>query len=62
MRICDKEGVVYIHVVVKHGGPNCGLLQLSALFMDADLNLFDEFNEYVCPPDDASWDSKDLHV
>lgn len=28
--------IIYIHLDIKHGGPDCGLLQLSAVFMDAE--------------------------
>ena len=48
--------MVYIHVDIEHGGPNCGELQISPVIMDADLNVVDEFNEYVKPPKNAEWD------
>ena len=47
--------VVYVHVDVEDGGPMCGLLQISAVILDADLNQIGQFNEFVKPPDNAIW-------
>jgi hypothetical protein len=38
-----KKEMVYIHVDVEHGGLNCGILQISAVIMDADLQVVGEF-------------------
>jgi hypothetical protein len=48
-----KKKMVYIHVDVEHGGPNCGILQISAVIMDADLQVVGKFNEYVKPHENA---------
>ncbi len=48
--------MVNIHVDVEHGGLNCGILQISAVIMDADLQVVGEFNEYVKLTENAEWD------
>jgi hypothetical protein len=51
-----RKKMVYIHVNVEHGGPDCGILQISAVIMNADLQVIGEFNEYVKLPKNAEWD------
>jgi hypothetical protein len=51
-----KEKMVYVHVDVEDGGPNCVLLKISAVIMDTDLKIVGEFNEYVKPPENTEWD------
>ena len=47
--------IVYVHVDVEDGGPLCGLLQISAVILDAEINQIGQFNHYVKPPDNAIW-------
>ena len=51
-----EKRIVYIHIDLEHGGTKCGILQISLVFMDADLNIIGENDWYVKPPDDAEWD------
>ena len=49
--------IVYIHEDIEYD-MYCGILQISALFMNAQLVIYDVFNEYVKPPDDAHWNDE----
>ncbi len=55
--IINKQ-IVYVHVDLEDGGPMCGLLQISAIILDADLNEIGRFDEYIKPPDTAIWDEQ----
>jgi len=35
-----------------------GILQIAVAFMDSELNITGEFNEYVRPPDNARWEDQ----
>jgi hypothetical protein len=50
--------IVYIHVDVEDGGPECGLLQLSAVITDKNHCSLGEFNSFIRPPADAVWNEK----
>ena len=54
--------IVYIHIDVEHGGPDCGMVQISVIFMDADFNIIGEFDEFIRPPDTAVWDEHATRV
>jgi len=59
--IVDKR-VVYIHIDIEHGGPKCGMVSISVVFMDADFNIIGEFDEFIRPPDTAEWDDNATRV
>jgi hypothetical protein len=59
--IVDKR-IVYIHIDIEHGGPKCGMVSISVVFMDADLNIIGEFDEFIRPPDTAEWDDNATRV
>ena len=54
--------IVYIHIDIEHGGPKCGMVSISVVFMDADLNIIGEFDEFIRPPDTAEWDDNATRV
>jgi hypothetical protein len=54
----EARRVVYIHVDVEDGGPQCGLLQLSAVIQDCDFNTIGQFDEFVRPPEGAVWNEQ----
>ena len=54
--------VVYIHIDIEHGGPKCGMVSILVVFMDADLNIIGEFDEFIRPPDTAEWDDNATRV
>lgn len=43
--------IVYVHVGIQDGRAMCGLWQISAVILDAELNQVDQFNEFVRPED-----------
>jgi hypothetical protein len=56
----DLERLVYIHLDVEAGGPDCGLTQISAVCDDPsaaglDVEELPSFDEYVRPPTGVRW-------
>ena len=45
--------VIFISLDIETGGPNCGILQLSASVVDQDGTLLGEYDTYVKPPPGA---------
>ena len=64
----EKKSAVFISFDLEHGGPKCGITQLSAVLfylggiddttMKHDIVMRSCFNEYVKPPSDAEWNPK----
>ncbi|KAL7547323.1 hypothetical protein ACHAWF_015821 [Thalassiosira exigua] len=50
--------IVYIHVDVEDGGDECGLLQISAVFVDHEFNQLGTFDSFIRPPEGAKWNTK----
>ena len=55
----EAKSVIIFNIDVKHGGKRCGIVQLSCIADDpfSDKHL-SEFDKYVQPPANASWDEK----
>ena len=53
-----NKNVVYLHVDIEWVSVEAGIVQISCIPMDADLNMLAGiFNEYVRPPDGVEWDA-----
>mmetsp|Transcript_28371 Transcript_28371/g.67599 ORF Transcript_28371/g.67599 Transcript_28371/m.67599 type:complete len:1231 (+) Transcript_28371:374-4066(+) len=53
-----NEKIVFAHVDVEDGGPFCGLLQLSAVFMGHDFKVLGWFDRFIKPRDNAIWNEE----
>ncbi|KAL9186565.1 hypothetical protein ACHAXT_005803 [Thalassiosira profunda] len=58
----EGKSLVHFHLDVEDGGPQCGIVQLSVVAMNADLQTIDEFDRYVRPPSNAVWSEKTCAV